>query len=173
MKVLRIYWMNSTLMSSLELKNLSITRRQQLWVHLWPITRCFKYDWDKLWLVYTLIVPVIFEPPCITIIINHQLLFLRLWHWRFILNLLKNPSFLPCWSTYRCLFNLTQYMNTCYNKSNFSEIPVQWHLDPLLLKWLKKTNDKCWKTSCRKRIKCVQNMRKQTKLHSVLRPTKI
>ena len=27
-------------------------------------TRWFKYDWDKLWLVYTQIVPVIFEPPC-------------------------------------------------------------------------------------------------------------
>jgi hypothetical protein len=25
----------------------------------------FKYDQDKLWLVYTQIVPVIFEPPCI------------------------------------------------------------------------------------------------------------
>jgi hypothetical protein len=28
-------------------------------------TRWFKYDQDKLWLVYTQIVPVIFEPPCI------------------------------------------------------------------------------------------------------------
>jgi hypothetical protein len=27
-------------------------------------TRWFKYDWDKLWLVYTQSVPVIFEPPC-------------------------------------------------------------------------------------------------------------
>ena len=27
-------------------------------------TRWFKYDRDKLWLVYTKIVPVIFEPPC-------------------------------------------------------------------------------------------------------------
>jgi hypothetical protein len=32
---------------------------------LWLIyTRWFKYDRDKLWLVYTQIVPVIFEPPC-------------------------------------------------------------------------------------------------------------
>jgi hypothetical protein len=30
-------------------------------------TRWFKYDRDKLWLVYTQIVPVIFEPPCILI----------------------------------------------------------------------------------------------------------
>jgi hypothetical protein len=29
-------------------------------------TRWFKYDRDKLWLVYTQIVPVMFEPPCIT-----------------------------------------------------------------------------------------------------------
>jgi hypothetical protein len=29
-------------------------------------TRWFKYDRDKLWLVYTQIVPVLFEPPCIT-----------------------------------------------------------------------------------------------------------
>jgi hypothetical protein len=28
-------------------------------------TRWFKYDRDKLWFVYTQIVPVIFEPPCI------------------------------------------------------------------------------------------------------------
>jgi hypothetical protein len=28
-------------------------------------TRWFKYDRDKLWLVYTQIVPVIFEQPCI------------------------------------------------------------------------------------------------------------
>jgi hypothetical protein len=28
-------------------------------------TRWFKYDRDKLWLVYTQIIPVIFEPPCI------------------------------------------------------------------------------------------------------------
>jgi hypothetical protein len=28
-------------------------------------TRWFKYDRDKLWLVYTQIVPVIFEPPCV------------------------------------------------------------------------------------------------------------
>jgi hypothetical protein len=27
-------------------------------------TRWFKYDRDKLWLVYTQIIPVIFEPPC-------------------------------------------------------------------------------------------------------------
>jgi hypothetical protein len=27
--------------------------------------RWFKYDRDKLWLVYTQVVPVIFEPPCI------------------------------------------------------------------------------------------------------------
>ena len=31
-------------------------------------TRWFKYDRDKLWLVYTQIVPVIFEPPCTFII---------------------------------------------------------------------------------------------------------
>ena len=30
------------------------------------VTRWFKYDRDKLWLVYTQIVPVIFEPPCIS-----------------------------------------------------------------------------------------------------------
>ena len=34
-----------------------------LWLALWR-TRWFKYDRDKLWLVYIQIVPVIFEPPC-------------------------------------------------------------------------------------------------------------
>jgi hypothetical protein len=33
-------------------------------------TRWFKYDWDKLWLVYTQTVPVIFEPPCIFLSFN-------------------------------------------------------------------------------------------------------
>jgi hypothetical protein len=32
---------------------------------IWQYTRWFKYDRDKLWLVYTQTVPVIFEPPCI------------------------------------------------------------------------------------------------------------
>jgi hypothetical protein len=35
------------------------------WTSLCCYTRWFKYDRDKLWLVYTQIVPVIFEPPCI------------------------------------------------------------------------------------------------------------
>jgi hypothetical protein len=30
-------------------------------------SRWFKYDRDKLWLVYTQIVPVIFEPPCVCV----------------------------------------------------------------------------------------------------------
>jgi hypothetical protein len=36
------------------------------WTHhtMLRYTRWFKYDRDKLWLVYTQIVPVIFEPPC-------------------------------------------------------------------------------------------------------------
>jgi hypothetical protein len=40
---------------------------EDLIIHYWIdlCTRWFKYDWDKLWLVYTQIVPVIFEPPCI------------------------------------------------------------------------------------------------------------
>jgi hypothetical protein len=33
-------------------------------VLLHQTTRWFKYDRDKLWLVYTQTVPVIFEPPC-------------------------------------------------------------------------------------------------------------
>ena len=42
-------------------------------INLYYSTRWFKYDWDKLWLVYTQIVPVIFEPPCIIIIIPYLL----------------------------------------------------------------------------------------------------
>jgi hypothetical protein len=42
------------------IKDTSRTSRIQL-----RNTRWFKYDRDKLWLVYTQIVPVIFEPPCI------------------------------------------------------------------------------------------------------------
>jgi hypothetical protein len=36
-----------------------------LYAHRRVCTRWFKYDREKLWLVYTQIVPVIFEPPCI------------------------------------------------------------------------------------------------------------
>ena len=38
-------------------------------------TRWFKYDRDKLWLVYTQIVPVIFEPPCISLPYFHRICF--------------------------------------------------------------------------------------------------
>jgi hypothetical protein len=40
-------------------------------------TRWFKYDRDKLWLLYTQIVPVIFEPPCIYGPCKHYKLDLR------------------------------------------------------------------------------------------------
>jgi hypothetical protein len=36
-----------------------------VYIHIWIYTMWFKYDRDKLWLDYTQIVPVIFEPPCI------------------------------------------------------------------------------------------------------------
>jgi hypothetical protein len=42
-------------------------------------TRWFKHDADKLWLVYTQSVPVIFEPPCIR---NFFLNTLMLWLYR-------------------------------------------------------------------------------------------
>ena len=42
-------------------------------------TRWFKYAWDKLWLVYTQSVPVIFEPPCILCQKISPLEFLYLW----------------------------------------------------------------------------------------------
>jgi hypothetical protein len=46
-----------------------------------PNTRWFKYDRDKLWLVYTQIVPVIFEPPCITRVIkSRRLRWQNMWH---------------------------------------------------------------------------------------------
>jgi hypothetical protein len=35
--------------------------------HLYVCTKWFKYDRDKLWLVYTQIVPVIFEQPCMCV----------------------------------------------------------------------------------------------------------
>jgi hypothetical protein len=37
-------------------------------------TRWFKYDRDKLWLVYTQIIPVIFEPPCTFMTISRWIL---------------------------------------------------------------------------------------------------
>jgi hypothetical protein len=52
-----------------------LRRLKSLSAQLWDLqslqwftyTRWFKYDRDKLWLVYTQIVPVIFEPPCICV----------------------------------------------------------------------------------------------------------
>jgi hypothetical protein len=35
-----------------------------IYIYIHIHTRWFKYDRDKLWLVYTQIVPIIFEPPC-------------------------------------------------------------------------------------------------------------
>jgi hypothetical protein len=35
-----------------------------IYICVYIYTRWFKYDRNKLWLVYTQIVPVIFEPPC-------------------------------------------------------------------------------------------------------------
>jgi hypothetical protein len=51
---------------------------QRVLRHIWN-TRWFKYDRDKLWLVYTQIVPVIFEPPCIRRLIYFKNLKLKFW----------------------------------------------------------------------------------------------
>jgi hypothetical protein len=47
--------------------NVGTTKPQFLWKSNVLHTTWFKYDRDKLWLVYTQIVPVIFEPPCISV----------------------------------------------------------------------------------------------------------
>jgi hypothetical protein len=47
------------------LYNVMIKNNNNLHQNEYRCTRWFKYDRDKLWLVYTQIVPVIFEPPCI------------------------------------------------------------------------------------------------------------
>jgi hypothetical protein len=39
------------------------------------VTMWFKYDRDKLWLVYTQIVPVIFKPPCTYCLFNFSVMF--------------------------------------------------------------------------------------------------
>jgi hypothetical protein len=52
-------------MTKLSLFAILRTRLEMYAAHLESLsTRWFKYDRDKLWLVYTQIVPVIFEPPC-------------------------------------------------------------------------------------------------------------
>jgi hypothetical protein len=43
--------------------------KQNMWCCIIS-TRWFKYDQDKLWLVYTQSVPVIFEPPCTYIMVT-------------------------------------------------------------------------------------------------------
>ena len=55
------------------LQCLSCTSVPELYFSAWVVRQClnctrwFKYDRDKLWLVYTQIVPVIFEPPCTSV----------------------------------------------------------------------------------------------------------
>jgi hypothetical protein len=51
--------------SILPLPSISLRFHFGLWFQFY--TRWFKYDRDKLWLVYTQSVPVIFEPPCISL----------------------------------------------------------------------------------------------------------
>jgi hypothetical protein len=47
-----------------------------IWIeYVQASTRWFKYDRGKLWLVYTQIVPVIFEPPCTYVICENIRLF--------------------------------------------------------------------------------------------------
>jgi hypothetical protein len=49
-------------------------------LYLYARTRWFKYDRDKLWLIYTQIVPVIFEPPCIYCVNVANLCFVNIHH---------------------------------------------------------------------------------------------
>jgi hypothetical protein len=43
--------------------------RENVVIYIHTYTRWFKCDRDKLWLVYTQIVPVIFKPPCVCVCI--------------------------------------------------------------------------------------------------------
>ena len=52
-------WMTATMQWNFARRDAMNTYRLYVWN-----TRWFKYDRDKLWLVYTQIIPVIFEPPC-------------------------------------------------------------------------------------------------------------
>jgi hypothetical protein len=80
-----------------------------------PVTRWFKYDWDKLWLVYTQIVPVIFEPPCILWMVECG-------------GLVESGAQIP--ST-RSLWRLSQYMvmpNICGSSAGTFFISPFWRL---------------------------------------------
>jgi hypothetical protein len=50
----------------LHMKQCNTQDSTEVYRTIYLYTRWFKYDRDKLWLVYTQIVPVIFEPPCTT-----------------------------------------------------------------------------------------------------------
>jgi hypothetical protein len=56
-----------TISSATKISQLLILHFPPVSCHLIPFTRWFKYDRDKLWLIYTQIVLVIFEPPCTSI----------------------------------------------------------------------------------------------------------
>jgi hypothetical protein len=69
---------------------------------VYSATRWFKYDRAKLWLVYTQIVPVIFEPPCILLMCS---LWAVLWwqnshnmHWSILKLLIMLGQATPCYS---------------------------------------------------------------------------
>jgi hypothetical protein len=75
-------------------------------------TRWFKYDRDKLWLVYTKIVPVIFEPPFMNVNarVEKQKYLNRITSFR---KLLKN--LFPQFSNYTLQWNIHAY-HKCVSK---------------------------------------------------------
>ena len=76
-------------------------------------TRWLKYDQDKLWLVYTQIVSVIFEPPCINFLAFSSLLPLLSF------TRLPQHSLPNTFSPYSSLDQRDQVSHTC-NKNNIN-----------------------------------------------------
>ena len=81
-------------------------------------TRWFKYDQDKLWLVYTQIVAVIFEPPCVIFL----------------------PATMVTWTRLNVTSNLRFVTASCYDSGTTNE-PAFLPLKILDLRILKRTND--------------------------------
>jgi hypothetical protein len=75
-------------------------------IYVYIYIRWFKYDCDKLWLVYTQIVPVIFEPPCVYI-------YIYMWKaWVEYVNLCKIHRiliYIIVWHPANCAFSTKQY----------------------------------------------------------------
>jgi nuclear pore complex protein Nup62 len=104
-------------------------------------TRWFKYDRDKLWLVYTLSVPVIFEPPCICVCTHACYVCMDGCAYIFTYVYRVYVCMPACLYVYKCMFlcmYLCAYVCICvwvniYVSVYVSSCYLMWHVIPTMM----------------------------------------